>query len=154
MSIIKVDYGDVASGGGITTIDYNYVKNIVTTNGANYTFTPYNSRCTVNEGGIYFDSTNKLVYIYIDITLLVNTSTEYYLASTTPTGGTSLLPQTSTTAMAYNTYLIALSEAIGQTANPKMFIRSLNSDIMVCAYNACKSGDRFKIYGMYIMTKE
>ena len=64
MSIIKVDYGDIASGGGDIVINEEYVKNIVMNNTLDYTWTKMDTYTTVIEGGIYIDRTNHIIYCY------------------------------------------------------------------------------------------
>ena len=67
MSYIRATSG---SGGGSGTIK-DIIKDKVLNGGyTSYTLTPYSSgRCTLNEGGVVDDTTNKIIYAYFDVTI-------------------------------------------------------------------------------------
>lgn len=59
-------------GGGGTLKDI--IRDKVLNGGyTSYTLTPYSSgRCTLNEGGVVDDTVNKIIYVYLDITINQN----------------------------------------------------------------------------------
>ena len=60
------------------------------------TITPYNSRCTINEGGVVIDTTNRHIYLYVDLNVITNYSgTEYNsLASCSALSSNTYFPKT------------------------------------------------------------
>ena len=54
---LKDYYRDKVFNGGFTT---------------EFSVTPYSSRISVNEGKIVIDTTNRIGYVYLDVTMLVS----------------------------------------------------------------------------------
>ena len=82
------------SGGGTSLKDTFY--DIVFNSGLTVNnFVPYSSRCTLNEGGVVIDTTNRHIYLYVDVNITANYSgTEYNsLASCSALSSNSYFPK-------------------------------------------------------------
>ena len=139
-----------SSGGGSLNIGYDYIKNIVDSNTHSYDLVPVVSsgttRCTLNGGGVYVDSSNKLVYMYADFTSLVTVTPQSYtsLLNFSPTG-TTILPCSSVSTNAPTKVLV--TEETDGTAAFNLYIYS--SSVQVGAGSKINSGERSKIWGIY-----
>lgn len=136
----------VVNGGGSLNIGYNYVKNIVDSNTHTYDLIVYSSRCTLNGGGVYVDSSNKLVYMYADIESLTTMTPQSYVTMLTfsPTG-TTIAPCSSVSTNAPTKVLV--TEETDGTAAFNLYISSGN--ITVGAGSKINSGEKSKIWGIY-----
>ena len=134
------------TSGGSLNIDYNYVKNIVDSNTHTYDLIVYSSRCTLNGGGVYVDSSNKLVYMYADFESLVTMTPQSFvtLLNFSPTG-TTIAPCSSVATNAPTKVLV--TEETDGTTDFNLYVYSGN--IAVGAGSKINSGERSKIWGFY-----
>lgn len=136
----------MSQGGGSLNIGYNYVKNIVDSNTHTYDLIVYSSRCTLNGGGVYVDSSNKLVYMYADIESLVTMTPQSFvtLLNFSPTGTT--IAPCSSVATNEPTKVLVTEETDG-TAPFNLYVYS--GSVAVGAGSKINSGERSKIWGIY-----
>lgn len=140
------------SSGG-STIDVNYVRSKVLSN-PTYTFTPASGRCTVNEGGIYVDTTSKMVYVYADLSFTITISPSgdirYGVCSTT-VDSVSINPCVSN--QEGKDYILITSETTDANAIPYCFGYSQGLEGMTIFVQKCTNGTRSKMYGVYTLGK-
>lgn len=127
-------------------IDYDYVKSVVDSHTHTYDWQEYNNTCTLNEGGIYYDSTNKIYYAYADFTIAT---------TTTPVSWNGLLKASPTVAN-------ILPNNANSTANPIVNIGSTtatnspvfnlyvySSSTYIGATKKYTTGERHKVYAVW-----
>lgn len=138
------------SGGGSQTIDYNYVKNIVDSHAHTYEMTPYSGRTKVNEGGIYVDTTNHVVYMYADYDAATTQSVSSWTAAVqaTPTGSNlfDLAPYSSNS---YGSKIVNIHSTTA-TNDPTINLYPYNSNTLITGHlKKFTTGENFKVWAIW-----
>ena len=167
MSIIKVDYGDITSGGGTPTIDYDFVKNIVMNNTPTYSWVKYTGQTYANltEGGVYVDTTTHIIFLYIKFECVKNLSGSmqqlFYLTPQVSNSSSAPFLQVDSNAVtnpATNYALLAGEYPQGSTsiANLKSMVDSGNARQMWLgiASGGLVSGNTYAFYGLWSNNKK
>lgn len=137
-----------SSGGGI--IDYNFVKNMVDNHTHTYEIVSVSSgRITVNEGGVYIDRSNKVVYMYLDFNIAKTEtpSTHYALAQFSPMAtATELMPANTGDDLG-----LLITEYTTETNTPRYNMIRSGGNAYIGTSKKFTSGNRSKIYGVWTL---
>ena len=130
-----------------TTINYNFVKSVVDSHTKTHNLVAYSSRTTVNSGGIYLDTSNRIYYMYCDFTIKTSGSASNYGLLVASSASSTIIPAGSTGA-SYDHYLIKL-QSTTSTNNPQLYVKNYDNNFMVCTATKYVAGENYKIFGIW-----
>lgn len=130
----------------IAQIDYDYVKSVVDSHTHTYDWFGYSGRATVNSGGIYYDSTNKIYYAYADFTIATTSTPSTWdgLIKISPTVANILPNNTRSTANS-----IVNIESTTATNSPEINLYVYDSNTFIGVTKKYTTGERHKVYAVW-----
>lgn len=142
--------GNGGGGGSITDIIKQKVADGLD---VNYTLTPHSGRANIAEGGIAIDTTNRIVYLYADFTMLSDvgsTSDWFGIIKTTTQVPSSYMPRNNSSSSSRNSSMQIVNDGSSDTNNPVLFVQAYQSTTYIgSGYKKFLTGERYIVYEVW-----
>lgn len=146
-------YVECGQGGGGSDIKTAIKQKVTDGLDVNYTFTSHQDRTSISEGGIAIDTTNCIVYLYADFTMLSdvgNTSDWYGILKTTTQMASSYMPRNNSSSSSRNASMQIANDSSSDTNNPVLLVQNYQSTTYIgTGYKKFLTGEHYIVYEIW-----